>query len=81
MALLVPADALSLPIPFPTAPKAPVKSAPSIPNFNLFNNSAPGSPVSLSISVGPPNQSPKVPASSTLPTRLSCVSFYFGRST
>ena len=68
-ALLSPPEFLILPINFPAAPNAPVKAAPSIPNFNLFNNSACGSPsFSISNSVGPPKKFPKVPASSTSPT-------------
>ena len=51
----------------------PAKAAPSTPNFNLFNNSAPGVSDSLSNFVGPPIQSPKAPASSTSPTKTKSV--------
>ena len=61
-------------IPRPAPPSKPVKRAPSVPNFNLFNNSVDGSysvPSNpLSNSVGPPIKSPNVPASSTSPTKI-----------
>ena len=58
-------------IPNPTPPSNPVNAVPSIPNFNLFNNSASAVPLDLSISVGPPNKSPNVPASSTSATNAA----------
>ena len=45
--------------------KPAVNNAPSVPNFNLFNNSVCGLSDSLSIAVIPPTKSPRVPASST----------------
>ena len=70
IALPVPLVSLNFLIPAKPAPNAPVKAAPSKPNFNLFNNSASGVCDSLSVLVGPPNKSPKVPASSTSPTKI-----------
>jgi hypothetical protein len=49
---------------------APANPVPSTPNFNLFNISEIGESVSLSNAVGPPKKSPKVPASSTSPTKI-----------
>ena len=66
----VPLVLLNFLTPAKAPPIAPVKAAPSKPNFNLFNNSVSGFPVSLSISVGPPNKSPNDPASSTSPTKI-----------
>ena len=61
---------VSLPIVFPTPPITPVKSAPSVPNLTLFNISRAASGSSpLSISVGPPSKSPKLPMSWTSPTK------------
>ena len=55
---------------FPAPPKTPTNNAPSVPNLTLLINSLSGSySSSLSISVGPPNKSPKVPISSTSPTK------------
>ena len=68
--LPVPLVSLNFLTPAKAPPMAPVKAAPSKPNFNRFNNSVSGSPVSLSTFVGPPNKSPKVPASSTSPTKI-----------
>ena len=69
--LPVPVWFLNLEIVLPAPPIAPVNKVPSRPNFNLFKISWTGSPVSLSISVGPPSQSPNVPASSTSPTKTA----------
>ena len=53
----------------PPPPMTPVNNAPSVPNLTLLINSLSGSySSSLANSVGPPNKSPKVPASSTSPT-------------
>ena len=61
---------VSLPIVFPTPPITPVKSAHSVPNLTLFNISRAASGSSpLSISVGPPSKSPKLPMSWTSPTK------------
>jgi hypothetical protein len=65
---------LSFLIAAPALPITPVNKAPSAPNLTLFNISLTGSYVcpskSLSNSVGPPIRSPKVPASSTSPTKI-----------
>jgi len=64
----VPVWFLNLEMVLPATPSIPVNAVPSIPNFNLFNNSASGVSFSLSNSVGPPNKSPKLPASVTSST-------------
>ena len=67
----VPVWVLSLDTPAPTPLMAPAKPAPSSPNFNLFNNSAVAVSEFLSMAVGPPIKSPKVPAFSTSPTNIA----------
>ena len=71
IALPVPVWFFNLPATLPAAPIAPVNAAPSKPNFNLFKSSASGVLDSLSNFVGPPNKSPKLPASSTSPTNTA----------
>ena len=66
-ALLVDKALIVLPIP----PSKPVNKAPSVPNLILFIIDLAGSlGSSLSIAVGPPNKSPKLPTFSTSPMKI-----------
>ena len=54
----------------PIPPITPVNKAPSVPNLTLFNKSlTASSPSPLSILVGPPIKSPKLPIFCTSPTK------------